>query len=176
MSSDGWSNDIWNEIDFDVFGAHFRRLQPSQQVSHMKLVHNQLPLGERRYRQAPIKEDSLRLCPCCKEKSETNEHFLQCKANPARLQSLSKFKSDIQTIDIHPVRYLLHAGICHWLTNQDASFDPSISEFPEHLLAPIQAALLSQACIGWHQEVKGYFSKNWAELANMDMHHPTTTD
>ena len=176
MSSNGWSNNVWNEIYFAVFGAHFRRLRPSQQASHMKLVHNQLPLGERRYQQAPIKEDSLRLCPRCKEKSETNEHFLQCEANPARLQSLSKLKSDIQTTDIHPVRYLLFAGICHWLKNPDTLFDPSTSEFPEHLLVPIQEALSFQARIGWHQAVKGYFSKNWAALANMDMYHPTATD
>ena len=176
MSSNGWSNDVWNEIDFDVFGAHFRRLRPNQQASQMKLVHNQLPLGERRYRQAPIKEDSLRLCPCCKATAETNEHFLQCAANPARLQSLSKLKLDIQTSDIHPVRYLLFAGICHWLQNQDTPFDPSIREFPEHLLAPIKAALASQARIGWHQAVKGYFSKHWSALANLDMHHPTNSD
>ena len=70
--------------------------------------------------------------------------------------------------------YLLFAGICHWLKNQETSFDSSISEFPEHLLAPIQAALSCPAHVGWHQAVKGYFSKNWAALANMDMHHPTT--
>ena len=41
--SNGWTNVVWNEVDFVVFGSHFRRLQPSRQAFQMKIVHNQLP-------------------------------------------------------------------------------------------------------------------------------------
>ena len=142
----------------------------------MKLVHNQLPLGERRYRQSPIKEDSLRLCPCCKSQPEHLDHFLRCDCNQGRNAALSKLKSDICTTDIHPVRYLLSAGLVHWLTASPLPFAPSITEFPVHFHDMLNSALASQARIGWHQAVKGYFSKQWSILANLDMHHPTAKD
>ena len=115
----------------------------------MKLVHDQMPLGKRRYRQATVKDDSLRLCPCCKVQHETNAHLLQREKNPARPSALSKLKSDIRTQDIHPVRYLLSAGLIHWITTPDAPFDPIVSELPPHIQERIQAALSSQARIGW---------------------------
>ena len=59
-----WSDQVWEEVDFKVFGDNFRRLRPSRQVTHMKLIHNQLPLGERRHRQAIVPDELLRLCPC----------------------------------------------------------------------------------------------------------------
>ena len=176
MKSNGWSNDVWNEIDFGAFGSHFRRLRPHQQSSHMKLIHDQLPLGERRYRQATVKDDSLRLCPCCKVQPETHAHLLQCKVNPERPSALSKLKSDICTDDAHPVRYLLSSGLSHWISTPEELFDPPVSEFPSHMQERIQAALSSQARIGWHQAAKGYLSKHWASLATMDMYHPTAID
>ena len=43
------SHSVWNEVDFQVFGAHVCRLRPASQAMHMEVVHNQLPLGELRY-------------------------------------------------------------------------------------------------------------------------------
>lgn len=176
MTSSGWTAAVWNEVDFNAFGSHFRRLRPHQQANHMKIVHNQLPLGDRRYRQASIKEESLRLCPCCKSQHEHLDHFLQCAHNQSQHAALSKLKSDICTTDIHPVRYLLSSGLVHWLTASQTPFAPSITEFPEHFHALLHSALASQARIGWNQAVKGYISKQWSILATMDMHHPTATD
>ena len=81
LERNAWTTSIWNEVDFHAFGSHFRRLRPSQQAHHMKLIHNQLPLGDRRYRQAPIQEESLRLCPCCQCQPKDLNHFLQCACN-----------------------------------------------------------------------------------------------
>ena len=79
----GWTNKVWESVDFYTFGKHFRRLQPHQQSTWMKFVHNRLPLGERRYLQAPVKADTLRSCPCCKDNDETLvSHFSQCPSNP----------------------------------------------------------------------------------------------
>jgi hypothetical protein len=36
---------VWEEVDFDFFGAHFCRLQQTRQVQHLKFVYNQMPLG-----------------------------------------------------------------------------------------------------------------------------------
>ena len=176
MSSNGWSNETWNEVDFGVFGSHFRRLSPNQQAFQMKLVHNQLPLGARRYRQAPIKVDSLKLCPCCATHSEDDKHLMTCQCNPGRKSAMSTLKNEICTNDIHPVRHLLHAGIYHWLTTPHDPYTPPVSEFPLHMQTTIREALATQARIGWHQALKGYFSKQWLLLATMDIHNRTSSD
>ena len=61
QDKNGWSDSVWTEIDFATFGNHFRRMTPSNQVLHMKVVHNQLPLGDRRLRQSPVLEESTRI-------------------------------------------------------------------------------------------------------------------
>ena len=177
--SNGWTNVVWNEVDFVVFGSHFRRLQPSRQAFQMKIVHNQLPTGDRRFRQAPIQDEALRLWrPCCKSTTKTMEHLFTFPRNTGRPSALSTLKSDIVTSDPHPVRCLLQAGLRHWLSNSPTPFVPSFLEFPMHFHESInKAALASQARIaGWYQATKGYLSKHWRVLATMGMHHPTTTD
>jgi hypothetical protein len=62
-----WHNRIWDSIDFHTFGKHFKSLRPSYLAQHFKFVHDQLPLGDRRFREAPVKDASLKLCPCCKQ-------------------------------------------------------------------------------------------------------------
>jgi hypothetical protein len=71
-----WTNKIWDEVDFYLFGRHFRRLlKSSNKATWMKIVHDQRPLGVRRYRQAAIPENSLHHCPSCKKDDETALHF-----------------------------------------------------------------------------------------------------
>lgn len=73
-----WDNRIWDSIDFYTFGKHFKRLRPSHRAQHFKFVHDQLPLGERRFREAPVKDEALKRCPCCRTQDETPRHFLRC--------------------------------------------------------------------------------------------------
>ena len=171
-----WSKSVWDEVDFKVFGAHFRRLRPALQVTHMKMVHNQLPLGERRHRQASVQDDTLKLCPCCRTNMETMCHFLSCKLNPGKEKSLATFSADICNDDPHPVRYLLSSGIQHWYNQVSEPFQHDISSFPEHMRGDIELALASQARLGWYQATKGFFSNLWSQLAIRDMYHPTKTD
>ena len=171
-----WSKSVWEEVDFKVFGAHFRRLRPSLQVTHMKVVHNQLPLGDRRYRQASAQDDMLKLCPCCRNHSETMCHFLCCDLNPGKEKSLANLSADICNNDPHPVRYLLSSGMKHWYNQEAEPFQPDVSSFPEHMRDDIELALASQARIGWYQATKGFFSNLWSQLAMRDMYHSTKTD
>ena len=60
-------------------------------------------------------------------------------------------------------------GICHALTS-DLPFAPPIHQYPLHLLDLVKAALSAQEMIGWKSALKGYFAKQWAELAQLDMH------
>jgi hypothetical protein len=142
----------------------------------MKIVHNQLPLGDRRYQQAEVKDVQQKLCPCCQIDPESMSHFLRCAQNPSHTKSLQKLGADICTSDHHPVRYLLTAGLKHWYGSSAEPFQPDVSSFPPHMLHPIQQALTSQARIGWYQATKGFLSKHWHSLASLDMHHPSKTD
>jgi hypothetical protein len=142
----GWDNKTWNDIDFYTFGHHFRRHLPSHRSQHFKHVHDQLPLGDRLYREAAIKDEALKLCPCCREHNEDPLHFLRCTSNPSHMSSLATLKSDILTSDSHPVRYLLLDGFCH-LINSDTQFSPSFSRFPSHFHDLIPAALSAQQTI-----------------------------
>ena len=70
----------------------------------------------------------------------------------------------------HPVRYLLVDGLLHTTKSTDL-FCPAINQFPSHLAPDIPSALQSQQSIGWNNTFKGYFSKHWAKMAQVDMHN-----
>ena len=110
-------------------------------------------------------------CPCCKDKVETLEHFLQCASNSQRSTSLGNLKSAICNSNFHPVCYLLLHGMCHLLTHGDAlPFKPSLDEFPPHFSPYLQDnALESQQTVRWDKAVKGFYSKCWHIIAYMDM-------
>ena len=172
----GWTNKVWESVDFYTFGKHFRRLQPHQQSTWMKFVHNQLPLGERRYLQAPVKADTLRSCPCCKEKDETLSHFSQCPSNPAFSSSLRTLRADISTTDLHPVRSLIYAGLHHYFSGSTEAFQPSINSYPLFLRDSLRLALASQAEIGWQHAAQGFLSTSWRDIACRPVFQPGTYD
>ena len=168
----GWSNSTWDEVDFYIFGKHFRRLRPQQQATWMKVVHNQLPLGERRYTQSPAKEESLRKCPCCKITNENWLHFMKCQSNPAFLSSLKIMQDVMCTGDKHPVCHLIYSGLHHSLLQKEGKFQPKIDGYPHHLQQALSDALKSQDRIGWNQASKGYLSAQWREVASLVVVQP----
>ena len=172
QKTEKWSDAAWDSVDFFTFGKHFRRLRPSLRVQHFKFVHELLPLGIQRFREASIKDDALKLCPCCKAVDETQHHLLRCTSNPALVSSLAHLRTDIINSDTHPVRYLLAEGVCHAVSS-DLPFDPPTHQYPTHFLALIASALTSQCLIGWDSAIKGYFAREWADMAQWDMHKPT---
>ena len=140
-----------------MFGAHFRRLRPASQATHVKVVHNQLPLGERRYRQASVPDENLKLCPCCRHSEETMCHFLTCHLNPDLAPSLQTLSAETCNSDPHLVRFLILWGLKHWYSQTDEPFRPDVSSFPAHMHEEIAQALLeSQERIGWYQASKGF--------------------
>jgi len=163
-----WNDKTWNSIDFTAFGRHFRSLPPNIQISHMKLIHDQQPLGARRFKSSPVADELLKRCPCCKKADENQTHFLQCTANPAQAVSLAILRKSILTADSHPTRYLLDQGLRWWLSGHTNTFQPDLSSYPPHLRALIDKALETQEQIGWHNAVKGYLSIWWRKLASRD--------
>ena len=88
------------------------------------------------------------------------------------MSSLELLRSDILTEAIHPVRYLLVDGFCHF-QQRDTPYSPLISQFPYHFQDLIPDALEAQIHICWDSSMKGYFAKQWGILAQYDMYHPT---
>ena len=168
----GWSNETWDDIDFYTFGKHFKSLRMPHRTQHFKYIHDQLPLGVRRFREARLQVPSLKLCPCCRESEETPLHFIRCSSNPAQVTSLASLRSDIIDSDTHPVRYLLADGVCHFIQS-DTPYSPIVTQFPLHFQDLIQAALLKQTAIGWDNAIKGYCAKEWGLMAQFDMHKKT---
>ena len=163
-----WNDKTWDAVDIQSFGKFYQRLQPALRVQHFKLVHDLLPLGTRRYREAPIKDDMLKLCPCCQQHEETTTHFLRCSRNPCFHTSLQTLKSDICTSDVHPLRYILSSGVHHWSTS-DTPFFPLLSQYPPHFQTELPRAISSQLDIGWDNCLKGFFSTSWSTIAELDM-------
>ena len=91
-----------------------RKVRPSRQATHMKMVHGQLPLGERRYQQATVQDESQKQCPCCCAETELMRHFLRCDHNSCKKTSLQTLGAEICNLDHHPCRYLLTEGLKHW--------------------------------------------------------------
>ena len=172
----GWDNSVWEEIDLGIFGKNFKRLSSTQQVLHMKIIHDQLPLGRRRFMQSSVKDEILRQCPCCQDAQETQDHFLRCVSNPQQAAGLSTMQSSITKDPHHPAGRLLIAGIKHWIHQHDEEFTPDLRGYPTHMLPSIKSALKSQARIGWLQALKGFLSKEWTHLATLDIDHPTRSD
>ena len=169
QQTEQWSDAAWDSVDFYSFGRHFRRLRPSHRIQHFKYIHELLPLGIQRYREAMIKDETLKQCPCCTHQEETYFHFPRCSANPSFASSLATLRSDIITSDSHPVRFLLADGICHAATS-DLPFTPPTHQYPPHFLDLVNDALSTQQLIGWKSALKGYFAKQWADLAQLGMH------
>jgi hypothetical protein len=172
-----WSDELWDTIDLQIFGKHYCRLPSRQQITRTKLVHDQLPLGDRRLQQAQIKDPLLSLCPCCNVTVENIDHLLRCRLCPQRASHVQAMKTAICTKDINPVRYVILAGILHWLYHgESVPFTPSLSEYDPFFLPLLHAALQSQARIGWGNALKGFLSKSWRKMANLDFHNPKRLD
>jgi hypothetical protein len=168
----GWDNRTWDAIDFYTFGNHFKRLRPSHRGQHFKFVHDLLPLGDRRFHEAPVKDASLKLCPCCRTADETPQHFIRCPSNQSLQSSLATLRLDILNSDTHPVRYLLADGFRH-ASLYDTPFSPTIAQYPSHFQEMIPAAMESQHDIGWLHSIKGYLAKHWGQMAQYEMHRCT---
>jgi hypothetical protein len=40
-----WEDEVWNSIDWQSFGSHFKYLPQEQKTQHTKIAHDQKPTG-----------------------------------------------------------------------------------------------------------------------------------
>lgn len=164
----------WDSVDFPLFELHFRCLRPSRQIAHMKFVHDQQPLGVRRFQHATIKDAVLALCPCCHATKEDQRHLICCPANQGPLTGWSQFRKDVLTKeDPHPLWYCLVAGIEHWTASHDSLYCPDLSSYGP-LRESITRAVASQNKIGWDSALRGFLSREWWVLASLDTNDSCT--
>lgn len=153
------------------FGKHFRSLTSRQQVTHMKFVHDQQPLGYRLLQCATIKSPSISLCPCCSQETETQNHFLLCSAHPSRTLLLRAFTKSLHDLGPHSIFYVITDAVNHWFTGSKAPYTTDLRGFPSHMHEKIQTAITEQSLIGWEPAIKGFLSSTWHSLASLHMHN-----
>ena len=143
-----------------------------QEAGHSTILMLDANSRERRFREASIPEAFLKLCPFCRTEDETPQHFARCQSKKSFHSSMAILQSNILTSNIHLVRYLLCDGICHALQS-DTPYSPTTSQYPSHFNDMIIQALESQRTLGWFLALKGYFTKDWGIMAQIDMHRGT---
>ena len=164
-----WTDTVWNTIDIHSFGRHIRRVPLIHQPAHLKLIHNQLPLGLKKFRISTVADESLRLCPCCKIQVEDNQHLLQCIHNPARVEAEKVLLNSLLS-DPHPSRPAFASCIEQYL--EDSTEIPTFTNerLPQHLKPILDEAIHEQSQVGWHQLLLGFLSTQWLHLAASDPH------
>jgi hypothetical protein len=156
-------------IDMTAFGKNIEAIPRKHQPPHVKFIHNQLPLGEKKYQRSAVKDQKLKLCPTCLLQEENIHHFLHCSQNPARGKSI---KTMLRTIlkDNHPSRPAFASCVEQYLKHLGQPVHFHNEKFPGHLDDILQKAIEEQTLIGWHQLLLGYLSKKWLLLAAIDTH------
>ena len=171
----GWDDKTWDQVDFVRFEQHLKRLTPLRQISHMKFIHDQQPLGTRRLQQAMIHDETLSLCPCCTTTIENQAHLLRCRDNQGRIDAWRAFrKVTLTKEDPHPFWHCLVEGIEHWTQHADNNYLPDVTAYPPHLRRALAAAALSQKEIGWENSLRGFLSTEWIHLVSLDMNDQTS--
>ena len=90
-----WSESVWKTVDIQSYGKFVKTISLQQRPAHLKFVHDQLPLGDRKFQRATIKDPKLKLRPCCKSHDEDPRH-----ANSARSDAVAALLKDILAIHI----------------------------------------------------------------------------
>ena len=141
----------------------------------MKFIHDQQPLGVRRLQQSVIKDPVLSLCPCCNSIKEDQRHLMCCPVNQGRLSGWSQFRKEVLTqTDPHPLWHCLVVGVEHWTMSPDVVYKPALASYAPHLRESITTAVASQNKIGWGNIIRGFLSREWRDLASLDMNNSTT--
>ena len=177
-----WSDSTWNLIDHHLFGQNFRSLPPAHQISRMKFVHNQQPLGSRLSKYADrsalseAESHSLDKCPCCLTKTENQVHLLRCTLNPHHQLALRELQKALHSKDLHAIFYLISFGVIKWIAgDQLAPDDWDLRGYPVHLHPSIRDALADQADIEWLSGLKGFLRNRWITVASLSMHAPASS-
>jgi hypothetical protein len=162
-----WSEKVWRTIDMTSFGKHFKTITQKLRPAHLKYVHDQLPLGNRKYTQGTIKDPAIKLCPCCKETDEDLQHLMNCKHNSSRTEALQTLMKALLS-DQHPSQLAFAACIEQYLQSSTECVTIDLPTLPNFLVEPLQQAIQEQTHIGWQAALKGFLSLTWLRMASIN--------
>ena len=177
----GWTEQVWQTIDFHNFGSHFQSLSPAHQVHQSKFVYDLLSLGTHKAKISRATSPTVHLCPCCSTQAESPFHLLHCHQNPGRSAAMTAFQEHIQLRckEAHFAIPMIYKGVSDWLINPTQRPAPikipqptlNRLQFPQHTIDLIRAAEEEQHRIGWPNAARGFLSSKWEMLASL---HPTS--
>ena len=167
QARNNWSEQVWRTIDMTSFGKHFKTITQKLRPAHLKYVHDQLPLGNRKYTQGKIKDPAIKLCPCCKETDEDPEHFTHCEQNSSRQEALQTLMKALLS-DQHPSQLVFAACLEQYLQFPNEPVTIDLPTLPKFLVEPLQQAILEQTHIGWQAALKGFLSLAWLRMASIN--------
>jgi hypothetical protein len=153
----------WQTVDMRPFGTHLKGLRSSQQNTHVEVVHDQLPLGIRRYQHYQSRDDTLKFCPCFATADKTNQHFLHCKDNTFMTTRILAFFRSCKG-GSHPLHRLLVHGITHWIDTGKLNFQLPLGGYPVHLTDTLALLFAEKEQTGWKNALKGLLGNDFRPM------------
>ena len=162
-----WTASDFQKVDWDIFSKTFRTYSRTKQLGMTKLVHGLWNTGEQ---QVKFKQDTLGLCPGCKEKFETTAHVFQCAEietvdfRERELLQLREFL-DEQELPQQLKQNLFH-GIAEW-TRGEIDAPQYMAPTRGKVTAVDQIATLAyteQTQLGWEAVFRGHLSVSWRKI------------
>ena len=162
-----WTETTWNTIDFQSFGRFFKTIPLKHRPAHVKFVHDQLPLGARKFKISPIPDPNLKIFPCCKQHDETSSHFLHCRMNTARTLAQASLLKSILSDYHHDSRPAFAACIERYLQHPDSPVQVHLPKLSPTMQDILVTTIEQQTTIGWPAALKGYLSIQRFHLASV---------
>ncbi len=151
-----WPDDVWDTIDLTVLGQFCRSLTPSNHTAQAKCMNYQRHTGLQRYRVAKVKDPTLRICPCCLNVDEDDDHVLLCEGNPGRENAIRVLRRTLDSATNQSPITVFGKMLMGWLAGRDHTVE--LQEYPIKHHDWMVAAVTQQQRIGWSAAIRGFLS------------------
>ena len=154
-------------IDWAAFQIAFKSLPADKKISHMKHIHNYLPVKHRLHERD--KSTSAR-CPRCQSSIETQDHVFQCNRKMNRknhTESITKLRATLRKCNTH---LLIVNAIDIFITRVHQGLVPAYTRPALGDIGKIEvvAKVFSQQVhLGSFSLHKGFVSRNWMIAQNV---------
>jgi len=154
-------------IDWTAFQIAFKSLPADKKISHMKHIHNYLPVKQRLNERD--KSISAR-CPRCQSSIETQDHIFQCKRKMNKrnhTESITKLRATLRKCNTHLlivnaidiIITRVHQGLVPVYTK------PALGDIGK--IEVVEKVFSQQMQLGSFSLHKGFISRNWMIAQNV---------
>jgi hypothetical protein len=127
----GWSNEVWDSIEWKELKGAFMSLGPLKQIKTSKSIHGWLNTGCQKSKISPDAVDAHK-CPQCLQPNETQEHILKCPHAGAQKHQYELAHPMMTNIIQNPscrVQQVFESYVRSWLADSEPP-TPDISRVP----------------------------------------------